>query len=46
MKKSLVWLGVTLTGCAISFYGNKKVQQAVREEQQQRLAEQLAKASH
>ena len=32
MKKYL-WLGVTLAGAVVSFYGNRKVQEAVQEEQ-------------
>jgi hypothetical protein len=32
MKKKYVYLLLTLAGSAISFYGNKKVLEAVREE--------------
>jgi hypothetical protein len=28
MKKSLMWLGVTLVGTAIAMYGNSKVKEA------------------
>jgi hypothetical protein len=42
--KKFGWLAVTMVGCAISLYGNSKVQKAVREEIQERQAKAVINA--